>query len=345
MSKKNIVFIISSLHGYGGTNRVASLLANGLCLHHNITILSRISSSNTYQLGSKVNDIKYSGNNLSFVLQCKKYINNNKPDVVIVHTMSKLTPAIIMANIKTKNIWSIEHVSYEFHNLVFKQLRRHLYKKVSKIITLTKSDAINYRSFHPNVTVMTNPTSLPLKNDISKLTSKTIVSIGRLTYQKGFDLLIEAWSLVESKHPNWLLNIYGEGEDRSKLEKMIADKSLNNITLKGLTNDVRAVYDTAAIYVMSSRFEGLPVVLIEAQSRGLPIVSFDCPSGPAEIVHHNIDGLLVNNGNIQALAESIIELIKDVDLRTSMSKQALKAAKSYQIDTIMQRWLYLLENS
>ena len=158
-------------------------------------------------------------------------------------------------------------------------------------------------------------------------------------------MLIEAWLLVEAKHPNWLLNIYGEGEDRSKLEKMIADKNLNNITLKGLTNDVQAVYDTAAFYVMSSRFEGLPVVLIEAQSRGLPIVSFDCPSGPAEIVHNNIDGVLVENGNVLALAESMIKLIEDDSLRKLMSKHSLKAAKVYQIETITQKWLFLLENS
>ncbi len=340
-----ITFIITSLEGFGGTNRVATLLANGLSLHHDITVLSRYSNENTYFLNDRVKDIKFTGNDFSFVCQCKKYITQTQPDNVLIHTMSKLTPALILSGVRANNIWSIEHISFEFHSLLFKQLRKWLYKKVSKVITLTENDAMNYKPFHPDITVMINPTPLQLKTSISEPISKTVVSIGRLTYQKGYDLLVDAWLTVEQRCPNWSLHIYGEGEDKNRLQQKIAKNNIKNITLKGLTDDVQNVYDNAAFYVMSSRFEGLPVVLIEAQSRGLPIVSFNCPSGPTAIVHHNSNGLLVDNGNTLAMAESIIKLIQNSHLRETMSKQALKSAEAYQIDTVIKRWLCLLEDS
>lgn len=341
--KKEITFIIASLEGFGGTNRVATLLANSLSLHYDITILSRYSIQNTYFLESKVKDVKFTGNTISFLYQCKKYISSEQPHIVIIHTMSKLTPALLLGGIKAKNIWSIEHVSFEFHSVFFKLLRCYLYKKINRVITLTEADALNYKSFHPAVTIIANLTPLPLRMDtgVSK-TSKNIVSIGRLTYQKGYDLLIDAWSLVESKYPNWSLHIYGEGEDRDKLEKMITDKSLENVALKGLTSKIQAVYDNAAFYVMSSRFEGLPVVLIEAQSRGLPIVSFDCPSGPAEIIENGVNGYLVQNADIKALANRISYLIDNKQIRQDFSNTALMSAKRFDPEVIIKQWVDLI---
>lgn len=342
-----LIFIIASLEGFGGTNRVATLLANGLSKFHDITILSRDSIENTYLLESRVRDIKFKGSNISFVYQCKRYIELDHPDIVIIHTMSKLTPALLLGRIKAKNIWSIEHISYDFHSFMYKQLRKKLYTKINKVITLTQNDALNYKWFHSDVAVMVNPSFLPLKIDrtLTKTqTPKTLVSIGRLTYQKGYDLLIKAWSLVEPLHSNWSLHLYGDGEDKVKLEKLIASFNLQNIVLKGSTNDVRAVYDNAEFYIMSSRFEGLPVVLIEAQSRGLPIVSFDCPSGPAEIVHHGIDGILVQDGNVSALAEAMIKMIKSPQLRQTMAREALQSAQTYHIDKVVEDWLQLFKS-
>lgn len=344
MSRKKIVFIIASLYGHGGTTRVATLLANELSSHHAIIILSRYSHSNTFQLDSDVTDIKYTGNTLYFLLKCKDYIYNNKPDIVIIHTMSKLTPALLAIGIKANNIWSFEHTSYEFHKLTYKLLRRFIYFKLNKAIVLSERDERYYRSITNSVALISNPSPLPLTKYDYKNTSKTIITLGRLTYEKGYDILIKAWSIVEQSCPDWSLHIYGEGENRYKLEQLVTKKNIKNLAFKGLTDEVQDVYDNAAFYVMSSRFEGFGMVLIEAQSRGLPIVSFDCPSGPAAIVHHNIDGLLVDNGNTLALAESMIKLIKDASLRKDMSKQALKAAQSYRVNSIIQSWLNLIEN-
>jgi len=345
----NILFIISSLKNKGGTERVASLLANHLSCFYQITILSREihSKENAYYLDKRVNDIKFTGGGLDFLMQCKQHVAKSNPDIVVIHTMSKLTPILLLGGIKAKSVWSIEHVSFRFHSTFFRLLRRYFYKKIDRVITLTKEDAINYELFHPAITIIANPTPLPLKIDNVKNTSialKNIVSIGRLTNQKGFDLLIEAWSLVENQYPDWSLYIYGEGEDRDKLEKMITGKSLNNIILKGITSNIQAVYDNAAFYVMSSRFEGFGMVLIEAQSRGLPIVSFNCQSGPAEIITNNIDGYLVESKDVEALAERIRHLIENEFERESFSNNALLSAKRFESEVIIKQWVNLIES-
>ena len=340
-----IIFIINSLESLGGTERVATLLANGLVASHQITILSKECTQNSYLLDSRVEDIKFTSNDFNFLRQCKQYIDDTKPDRVIVHTMSKLTPAIILTGINTNSLWSIEHISFEFHSWVFKQLRKRLYNRVDKVITLTASDTVHYKAFHSDVRVIANPSPLQVLEKSINNDSKVIISIGRLTYQKGYDLLIQAWSLIEIRYPEWSFHIYGEGEDKEKLEALITRLNLRNITLKGITTNVQTVYDTAEFYVMSSRHEGLPVVLIEAQSRGLPVVSFDCPSGPAEIISDNIDGYLVENGNTDMLADRISHLIENEALRKEFSNEALLSAKRFEPEGIISRWMTLIETT
>lgn len=341
----NITFIIASLEGLGGTNRVATLLANGLSSYHEITILSRYSIKNTYPLSSEVKDLKFTGNNWSFLKQSKDYVDNVKPDIVVIHTMSKLTPALLATGIKAKVIWSFEHTAYDFHNWKYKLLRRLLYFKLSKVLTLTQSDKLHYIGLSHCVSMVGNPSPLEISDKVYDNSSKTIVSLGRLAHEKGYDLLIEAWAQIEQNYPKWSLAIYGDGEEQDKLKKMIADRHLKNIILKGVTCDVKAVYDNASFYVMSSRYEGFGMVLIEAQSRGLPVVSFDCPSGPAEILHHDIDGILVQNGSAPALAEAMIKMIGNPQLRQAMSRQALQSAESYHLDKVVEKWLTLLADA
>lgn len=332
----------------GGTERVATIIANTLSDNYDVSIVSRATKdkrSNAFELKNAVNDIKFTGGTIRFITQCKRYIAASTPDVVIIHTMSKLTPVLLLGGIKADNIWSLEHISFDFHNQIFKYLRRKLYKNLDKVITLTREDAKNYNFIADKVLVITNSNPLPIRESVENLDSKIIVSIGRLTYQKGYDLLIEAWSIIDKKHPDWSLHIYGKGEDRDKLETLIADKNLNNIILKGLTSNVQAVYDNAAFYVMSSRYEGLPVVLIEAQSRGLPIISFACPSGPAEIISDNIDGYLVENGNVAMLAERINSLIENEPLRREFSNKALVSAERFEPEKIIKQWVDLIKKN
>lgn len=342
----NILFIINSLEKYGGTERVATNIANDLSYYHKVTILSKSFSSkkNAYLLNDSVNDIKFSGGSLVFVKKCKKYIDESNPCIVIIHTMSKLTPILLLAGIKNKRIWSVEHISYGFHNNLFRYLRNRLYKKLDRVITLTHEDSKNYQNITNKISIIPNASPLPIKKTINNSESKIIVSIGRLTFQKGYDLLIKAWLGVEKVHPDWMLHLYGEGEDKEKLEKMIMNYGIKNIVFKGLTSDVQAVYDSAAFYVMSSRYEGFGMVLIEAQSRGLPIVSFDCPSGPSEIVNDGVDGYLVKNGDIELLSRKVNYLIQYPNIRRDFSKNALVSAKRFESKIITNGWIDLIES-
>lgn len=343
----HIIFVINSLENRGGTERVASLLASHLSYCYNITVLSRgsVNKKNAYHLDLKVNDIKFTGSTFVFIRKCKQYIAQNDPAFVVIHTMSKLTPILLMSGIKSKNVWSLEHISFSSHSILFRLLRYGLYKKLDKVITLTKDDAKSYDFIADNVSTLTNINPLRIRRSNSVLESKVVVSIGRLTYQKGYDLLIEAWSLIESKNPDWVLHIYGEGEDKNKIEKLIAKKGIKSVFLKGVTDNIRIVYDNASFYVMSSRYEGFGMVLIEAQSRGLPIVSFDCPSGPAEIIQDGINGYLVQNADIEMLSYKIDLLINDKSLRRDFSKNALISAKRFEPEIIIKQWIDLIENN
>ena len=345
---KKIFFIIPYLNKLGGTERVDTILANRFSDKYEVSIISRKLSEkslNAFNLNDAVNDIRLSGNNFIFIRKCNNYVLQNTPDIVIIHTMSKLTPVLLINGIKAKNIWSLEHISFGSHNITFRLLRYIYYKKLDKVITLTEDDAKSYDFIADKVSTIANINSLRIRRSKYVSEPKIIISIGRLTYQKGYDLLIDAWSLVENNYPNWSLHIYGEGEDRDKLEKMITCKSLKNISLKGTTNDVQSIYDDASVYVMSSRFEGFGMVLIEAQSRGLPIVSFDCPSGPADIIQDNVNGYLVENGNIDMLADRISDLIENEALRRKFSNEALLSAKRFEPEKIISQWMNLIETA
>ncbi len=340
-----IVFIINSLEGYGGTNRVATLLANELAKSYCIIILSKYASLNSYELMLNVKDIKFKGNQLTFLNSCRHYILHEKPDIVIIHTMSKLTPMLLLTGLRSKQVWSLEHTSFEFHSIIFKLLRKTLYGRLQKIVVLTKADFNIYLNYYTSVKLLPNASPLKLSDQLYSVASKKIISIGHLIHHKGFDRLIRAWSHIERYFPKWSLDIYGDGPDRLVLNKLIVSLKLKNIYIKPPTVDIKIVYDTASFYVMSSRFEGFGMVLIEAQSRGLPIVSFDCPSGPAEIVNDGVDGFLVDNGNVQLLAEKMIYLMENDQIRQQFSQRALVSAKRFEVSSVIGQWKSLIDNA
>ena len=232
------------------------------------------------------------------------------------------------------------HIQKLIAHLWMKQLIHQL-KKLDKFITLTDQDRQMWTELK-NVETINNPLSFS-PGITSKCENKQVIAAGRYVNQKGFDLLIEAWSIVEKKHPDWELHIFGDG-DRKSLELLFDKYDIKNCFLEYSTSDISTKFINSSIYVLSSRYEEMPMVLLEAIAFGLAVVSFDCPCGPKDIITNRIDGVLVESGNTIQLANEICTLIENDDLRKEMGLNAQKNAEKYRIENICQLWKNLFEN-
>lgn len=216
-------------------------------------------------------------------------------------------------------------------------------KKLSKFVVLTHEDA----EFWPeldNVTVIPNPSSF-FPEEQSYCTAKQVIAVGRYVGQKGFDRLIAAWRKVAEKHPDWKLKIYGDGWMREQLQQQIEESGLmNSCFLESTVSDIAQKMKESSIFVLSSRFEGLPMVLIEAMACGLPVVAFACHCGPRDVISDGVDGWLVEDGDIHGLAEKINILIENDELRQKMGKMACLKAENYSIERIGKLWIELFES-
>ena len=217
-------------------------------------------------------------------------------------------------------------------------------KRYDKIVVLTDEDrCLNWQGWN-NVAVVPNPISFK-SQDISNLNNKVIVSLGRLDFQKNYSSLIRVFIFVCRNHSDWVLKIYGEGSQREQLQRMIDNHGLNeNIKLMGKTDDVIQVLNEASIFVLSSIMEGFALVIVEAMECGLPVVSYQCPCGPQDIITGGIDGFLVPVGDEIMMAERICTLIEDEELRRNMGAAAKEKAKRYHIEKITQQWMRLFED-
>ena len=226
---------------------------------------------------------------------------------------------------------------YWMHNLV-----SHL-KRLDRFVVLTEEDKASWTELS-NVEVIPDPLAFDI-DQVSPLTNKRVIAVGRYVYQKGFDLLLHAWKLIEQQHPDWELAIYGMGE-RTPYEQLIDKLQIdrNRCHLNGSTPDIKAEYLNSSLFVFSSRFEGFGMVLIEAMACGLPVVSFDCPCGPKDIVRHKEDGLLVPSGRPDLLAEALHQVMGNDSIRQKMATEAINNAKRFQLDGIAMRWKQLFED-
>lgn len=215
-------------------------------------------------------------------------------------------------------------------------------KRFDAFVVLTQKDADLWSKVRECTVI---PNALPFFPDkTSNCKNKSIISVGRLHEEKGYDRLIEAWAQVALKHPDWKLNIFGNGKLNYFLTNLIQKKGLTeSILIHDPVNNIIDKYIESSFYVMSSRFEAFGMVLIEAMACGLPVISFNCPIGPASIISNN-DGFLVKEGDINGLAEKICYLIDNEDLRIQMGIAARNNVTCYKEDIIMQKWVDLFKS-
>lgn len=216
-------------------------------------------------------------------------------------------------------------------------------RQLDRLVVLTEKDREAWTEL-TNVEVIPDP--LPfLPTSTSPLTTKRIVAVARYSHEKGIDLLLEAWAKVEKQHPEWCLDIYGDGDSapyRQQMQQLGIDES--RCALNGRTNNVEQAYCQSSIFVLSSRFEGFGMVIIEAMACGLPVVAFDCPWGPRSIISDGKDGLLAENGNTGDLAQKLSMLMSDASLRSSLAQNAMASVAQYNIERIAERWRQLFDN-
>lgn len=365
-----LMYCLNSLKIKGGLERVLCERVNYMYENFNYDIILVTTDQNNENLSYKLDkrikvkdlNINYFENNYKnivlryffnikrYVLHWKRFlkiIRKEKPDFIISFGYED---KIIFPFLKKGNFKLIR----EFHIGKYKEkksiinnikdiLNKILLKKYDKYITLTLADKILRKD--NKIIVISNPlTNIPLES--SKCENKKIISVGRLEYQKGYDILIEVWKIISEKYPNWVLEIYGEGSDRKKLQEKINSLGLQEtFLLKGTTENIQEKYLESSIYVMSSRFEGFGLVLIEAMSFGLPVVAFDCPCGPSEIITNNKDGFLIRFNNIEQMAKKIEELIIDKEKRKTFGSIGKKNVQRFSQEKIMKQWKNFFERN
>lgn len=218
-------------------------------------------------------------------------------------------------------------------------------RRFDRFVVLTREDR-GYWGALNNIEVIPNA-AMPLTDKCSDVSHKRIIAVGRLDYQKGFDRLIQAWEIVQkdAKCRNWQLDIFGQGEWRDMLQRMIEKAGLDQSAhIHPPTSQIGNEYADSSLLVMSSNYEGFPMVMIEAMACGLPVVSFDYKCGPRDIIDNGINGLLVSNGDIEGLAYAIIEVISDNAYRKLLSASAKRIVETYSEEAVMAKWIALFSN-
>ncbi|MDD3299673.1 MAG: glycosyltransferase family 4 protein [Bacteroidales bacterium] len=210
-------------------------------------------------------------------------------------------------------------------------------KKIEKFVVLSYEDKQNWVKDLDNVVVIYNPLDKypDMQSDCS---SKKVIAAGRYVSQKGFDMLIDIWSLVHHKHPDWTLSIYGDG-DKTFYQGIVERLGLQqSVFLNDAVNDLNSKLIGGSIFAFPSRFEGFGMAVTEAMSCGLPVVAFSCPCGPKDIINDNFDGILVEPGNIEQFAEKLGFLMENEEVRKKLGKNAYTRSKDFDIEIIASQW-------
>ena len=377
--KLKIVYVTPALYMAGGVERVLTLKANYFAEHfgYDITIILTEGKDKPlfYPLSEKIKVINL---NIGFeeLLTCSflkkifvylkkqhrykkaltKELMRLHPDITIsllrreINFINEIKDGsrkigelhVNRANYRNFDTERAGIVKRQFAKVWSGSLLRHL-GKLDRLVVLTEKDREAWIELN-NVEVIPDPLSLSPVS-ISPLESKRVVAIARYSHEKGIDLLLQAWAKVEKAVSDWRLDVFGDG-DRSAYERMIDELKIDrsHCQLHGRTNDVESEYVNSSLFVLSSRFEGFGMVITEAMACGLPVVAFDCPWGPRAIIAGGEDGLLVENGNVNALADALARLMDDEHLRRSMAEAGVRNVQRFSLDSIAGCWKSLFES-
>lgn len=368
-----LLYVYTALTTKGGTDRVLSSKANWLSEHgYDVLIVtdSQMGRKPAFPLSPKVRmhdlaidfgkeyehhflmrTVVYYKLMYLFQKKLEALIRIERPDVII-STLGRDISFLLKIKGNSKCIGEAHTTKYHIRNFHLLERKNIFLKYLTKYFrwrmncNITKLDALivlaeEHRvDWNVNIPIYVIPNSLSFSpREASKLTNKQIIMVGRYNNAKGFDYLIPAWEIVHKQHPDWILNVYGSGELHDQVVEWIQEKSLeDSMILHEPTDDIMDKYLESSICVLSSRYEGFSLVIMEAMACGVPVVSFDCPHGPRNIIKHGEDGLLVEYLNPQALADGLCQLIENEELRKRLGSNARKNILRFSKDTIMGQW-------
>lgn len=368
-----LVYLIAGTYNSGGMERVLSNKANYLIRHgHEVSIVTTDQRGQKpfFPLDKRITchdlGINYEENNgKSFFNKLLHYpFKQWKHKKRLEHLLMELHADIVISMF-CNDIFILPQIHdgskkvLEVHFSRFKRLQygrhglwkladawrnsqdRHMASRFDRFVVLTEEDR-GYWGDIPDIQVIPNARTYTFEQP-AKLTRKIVMAVGRYDYQKGFERLIDAWAIVCRKVNDWKLEIIGDGDLRQEMEMQIRRNDLiGKVILKKLSPaEMHDAYLNASIFALSSRYEGLPMVLLEAQAAGLPIVSFSCKCGPLDVVEEGVSGYLVGEGDVSALAHRMLHLIEHNDVRKRMGASAYQASGRYAEDAVMSQWMHL----
>lgn len=357
-----IAYCIHSLHLFGGIERVLTIKANYLAdvFGYEVHIITADLRGREphFRLSEKITlhdaGVSEKFRKMAYRRRLDSILCAIRPDICISVGGEEAfcLPACTDGSIKVSEF----HFSHEKYymkyggsylgNLYARLRTRRIEKlagKLDKFIVLTESDRKAWEKVVPNVTSIYNP--LTFKSEkAAPLDSHICIAIGRLEPQKNFGDLVRAWKEVAERFPDWELDIYGTGRQKEMLSSKIHESGLDGaVRLMGNSGDIKGKMLESSCLVMSSAYEGFPMVLLEASETGLPMVSYDCPKGPSEVIIDGESGYLVKPGDTHALAERICDVLANPQLRKEFGRKARESASRFSLDRIMEQWKELFE--
>ena len=359
-----IAFFSGNMEHGGGTERVLSILAGGLTSRgHEVMIFSLTGKGPSfYELDERVKLFWIGSKTLKsdIVSNLKKLsciMKDEKPDFLIdVDIILGFYSVLLKARFPKTHWISWEHFNYFYEfdiNRGLRKIARFIVSRFSECLVVLSDEDKKYYLDNMNLKCrierIYNPTPCEGKVIIGQSedkelpetgyrAKKTVLAVGRLTRQKGFDMLLKSWKPVEKKHPDWNLRIVGDGEEKDNLLEEADRLGLKNVEFAGQTKDVERYYQNADFFVLSSRNEGFAMVVLEAMGHGLPVVAFDCKAGVRETVADGFNGYLVPLGNIKALARRMDKLISDEDKCRDFGKNAMMTSNLFRPSKILDEW-------
>lgn len=360
-----LLYITNSIKGAGGLERVLSIKASYLTdvLEYEVTILclndNHLDPFYNFSDKIKLCSILVSGNAIQYIYKYKrgieKIIEQLRPDVISVcddgtkafflpYLIGKKLPLIyerhasVQLNFSEIKINRVKRLKNKCSHYLF----RFLASQFNAVVVLTNGNKSEWRK--DNVIVIPNPLSF-YPNKKSLLENNSVIAVGSHSYNKGYDLLLDAWKLIIQNHKNWKLHVYGKFDALKTFPNYASKIGIDkNVSFYKPTAAIQERYLNSSIMVLPSRSEGFGMVLIEAMACGVPCVAFNCPHGPADIIIDNEDGLIVPNGNIKAFSEAIIKLIENKALRKKMGEHAEENVKRFLPEVVMPQWDVLFKS-